>query len=80
MAKCYCKFYLWSILYLQSSNESDPEEEPQSIFLEGALPHESQILVSDSQTTPEGVYSEEANENPDEPAVTISIQRFIYIT
>lgn len=55
---------------LQSSNESDPESEPQSIFLEGALPHESQILVSDSKTTPEGVYNEEINGNADEPAVS----------
>lgn len=54
----------------QSSNESEPETEPQSIFLEGALPHESQILVSDSQTTPEGVYDEETNGNSDEPAVS----------
>lgn len=55
----------------QSSNESEPEPEPQSIFLEGALPHESQILVSDSQTTPEGVYNEEVNGNSDEPAVNL---------
>lgn len=54
----------------QSSNESEPKTEPQSIFLEGALPHESQILVSDSQTTPEGVYDEETNGNSDEPAVS----------
>ncbi|XP_055310486.1 uncharacterized protein LOC129573666 isoform X2 [Sitodiplosis mosellana] len=57
---------------LQSSTESEPESEPQSIFLEGALPHESQILVSDSQTTPEGVYNEEVNGNSDEPAVILS--------
>lgn len=54
--------------------EPEPESEPQSIFLEGALPHESQILVSDSQTTPEGVYNEEVNGNSDEPAV----RQFIY--
>lgn len=56
---------------MQNSTESEPEpeSEPQSIFLEGALPHESQILVSDSQTTPEGVYDEEINGNSDEPAV-----------
>lgn len=58
-------------MYLQSSNESEPETEPQSIFLEGALPHESQILVADSQTTPEGVYNEEVNGNSDEPAVKL---------
>lgn len=58
-------------LYLQSSNESEPETEPQSIFLEGALPHESQILVADSKTTPEGVYNEEINGNSDEPAVRL---------
>lgn len=55
---------------LQSSTESESESEPQSIFLEGALPHESQILVSDSKTTPEGVYNEEVNGNADEPAVS----------
>lgn len=56
---------------VQNSTESEPESEsePQSIFLEGALPHESQILVSDSQTTPEGVYDEEINGSSDEPAV-----------
>ncbi|XP_031620554.1 nucleomorphin isoform X4 [Contarinia nasturtii] len=55
-----------------SSSESEPEPEPQSIYLEGALPHESQILVSDSKTTPEGVYNEDVNGNSDEPAVILS--------
>lgn len=63
---------------MQSSNETEPEEEPQSIFLEGALPHESQILVSDSQTTPEGVYDEESNDNPDEPAVSVDVKQFTF--
>lgn len=54
---------------VQSSNESEPEPEAEKIYLEGALPHESQILVSDSQTTPDGVY-EETNGNFDEPAVS----------
>lgn len=59
---------------MQSSNESEPEPEPQSIFLEGALPHESQILVSDSHTTPEGVYDDDdVNGNADEPAVNYEI-------
>ncbi|XP_031620552.1 chromatin-remodeling ATPase INO80 isoform X2 [Contarinia nasturtii] len=57
---------------LKSSSESEPEPEPQSIYLEGALPHESQILVSDSKTTPEGVYNEDVNGNSDEPAVILS--------
>lgn len=48
---------------------SEPEEPPQSIYLEGALPHESQILVADSETVTEGVYDEELNGNADEPAV-----------
>lgn len=61
-------------MHKQSSSESEPETEPQSIFLEGALPHESQILVSDSQTTPEGVY-EETNGNSDEPAVSSLISK-----
>lgn len=51
----------------QSSSDSEPEPEPQSIYLEGALPHESQILVADSQTMPE---SFEPTENADEPAVS----------
>lgn len=57
-------------MHEQSSNQSEADTEPQSIFLEGALPHESQILVSDSQTTPEGVYDEETNGNSEEPAVS----------
>jgi len=54
---------------MKSSSDSEPEPEPQSIYLEGALPHESQILVADSQTTPESV---EPTENADEPAVILS--------
>lgn len=60
-------FYNFSLKLFQSSSDSEPEQEPQSIYLEGALPHESQILVSDSQTTPESV---EQTENSDEPAVS----------
>lgn len=48
---------------------SEPQDPPQSIYLEGALPHESQILVADSETVTEGVYGEELNGNADEPAV-----------
>lgn len=68
------------LLLLQSSNESETEPETQSIYLEGALPHESQILVSDSQTTPEGVYDEEINGNPEEPAVNIQLIQTLHIT
>lgn len=57
----------FSCLIEQSSSDSEPEPETQSIYLEGALPHESRILVSDSQTTPE---SFEPTENSDEPAVS----------
>ncbi|KAH8415826.1 hypothetical protein KR222_001534 [Zaprionus bogoriensis] len=46
--------------------------EPQSIYLEGALAHDSQILVTDSQTKREEVYDSELNGSPEEPAVILS--------
>ncbi|XP_034476985.1 resistance to inhibitors of cholinesterase protein 3 isoform X9 [Drosophila innubila] len=46
--------------------------EPQSIYLEGALAHDSQILVTDSQTKREEVYDSELNGSSEEPAVILS--------
>ncbi|KAH8372759.1 hypothetical protein KR009_004525 [Drosophila setifemur] len=46
--------------------------EPQSIYLEGALAHESQILVADSQIKREEVYDSELNGSEEEPAVILS--------
>ncbi|XP_020802289.1 resistance to inhibitors of cholinesterase protein 3 isoform X4 [Drosophila serrata] len=46
--------------------------EPQSIYLEGALAHESQILVADSQIKREEVYDAELNGSAEEPAVILS--------
>lgn len=46
--------------------------EPQSIYLEGALAHDSQILVADSQTKREEVYDSELNGSSEEPAVSIA--------
>ncbi|XP_055707959.1 resistance to inhibitors of cholinesterase protein 3 isoform X9 [Phlebotomus papatasi] len=41
------------------SEDAEEKPEPQSIFLEGALPHESQILVADSAVTEENVETED---------------------
>ncbi|SPP74847.1 resistance to inhibitors of cholinesterase protein 3 isoform X7 [Drosophila guanche] len=46
--------------------------EPQSIYLEGALAHDSQILVADAQTKREEVYDAELNGSAEEPAVILS--------
>ncbi|XP_017126486.1 uncharacterized protein LOC108145518 isoform X7 [Drosophila elegans] len=46
--------------------------ESQSIYLEGALAHESQILVADSQTKREEVYDSELNGSAEEPAIILS--------
>ncbi|XP_043066439.1 resistance to inhibitors of cholinesterase protein 3 isoform X8 [Drosophila bipectinata] len=46
--------------------------EPQSIYLEGALAHDSQILVADSQIKREEVYDSELNGSAEEPAVILS--------
>ncbi|XP_017491803.1 PREDICTED: uncharacterized protein LOC108379855 isoform X12 [Rhagoletis zephyria] len=53
-------------------NDEDQMPEPQSIYLEGALAHESQILVTDSETKAEEVYDKELNGSLEEPAVVLS--------
>nr|XP_036223618.1 uncharacterized protein LOC106627225 isoform X6 [Bactrocera oleae]XP_036223619.1 uncharacterized protein LOC106627225 isoform X6 [Bactrocera oleae]XP_036223620.1 uncharacterized protein LOC106627225 isoform X6 [Bactrocera oleae] len=55
-----------------SDNNDTQEPEPQSIYLEGALAHESQILVTDSEIKTEEVYDKELNGSPEEPAVVLS--------
>ncbi|CAD7078391.1 unnamed protein product [Hermetia illucens] len=50
----------------------EESEKAESIFLEGALPRESQILVADSETRTENVVDEHLNGSPDEPAVVLS--------
>lgn len=42
---------------------------PQSIFLEGSLSHESQILVADSETRTEEIIDDDFDGTEDEPAV-----------
>lgn len=56
------------VLSFQSKLEENLPE-PQSIYLEGALAHDSQILVADSQTKREEVYDSELNGSSEEPAV-----------
>ncbi|XP_053967171.1 uncharacterized protein LOC128868744 isoform X4 [Anastrepha ludens] len=53
-------------------DDEDQMPEPQSIYLEGALAHESQILVADSETKTEEVYDTELNGSLEEPAVVLS--------
>ncbi|KAJ6636731.1 hypothetical protein Bhyg_15325 [Pseudolycoriella hygida] len=53
------------------ANNEEPNAEPQSIFLEGSLPHDSQILVADSETKTETVFDNELDECKEEPAVVI---------
>ncbi|XP_037946853.1 uncharacterized protein LOC119678853 isoform X2 [Teleopsis dalmanni] len=55
-----------------SKEDVDIMPEPQSIYLEGSLAHESQILVADSETKTTEVYDEELNGSPEEPAVVLS--------
>ncbi|XP_036223625.2 uncharacterized protein RIC-3 isoform X5 [Bactrocera oleae] len=55
-----------------SDNNDTQEPEPQSIYLEGALAHESQILVTDSEIKTEEVYDKELNGSLEEPAVVLS--------
>lgn len=43
---------------------------PQSIFLEGSLSHESQILVADSETRTEEIIDDDFDGTEDEPAVS----------
>lgn len=55
---------------------------PQSIYLEGTLPHESQILVSDAETTTseeilgndtdDQDHSDDSGGHHDEPAIVLS--------
>ncbi|XP_064543122.1 uncharacterized protein RIC-3 isoform X11 [Drosophila montana] len=62
-------------VFRANSEHSKLEEnlpEPQSIYLEGALAHDSQILVADSQTRREEVYDSELNGSSEEPAVILS--------
>lgn len=61
-------------LHHEHSNDNDDTQdpEPQSIYLEGALAHESQILVTDSEIKAEKVYDKELNGSPEEPAVVLS--------
>ncbi|XP_046810269.1 uncharacterized protein LOC111687629 isoform X6 [Lucilia cuprina] len=50
----------------------DVMPEPQEIYLEGSLAHDSQILVAESETKQEQVYDAELNGSPEEPAVILS--------
>lgn len=50
----------------------DDMPEPQEIYLEGSLAHDSQILVSEAETKQEEVYDAELNGSPEEPAVILS--------
>ncbi|KAH8358220.1 hypothetical protein KR084_008376 [Drosophila pseudotakahashii] len=62
-------------VFRSPSEHSKLEEnlpEPQSIYLEGALAHESQILVTDSQIKREEVYDSELNGSAEEPAIILS--------
>lgn len=63
---------IMSCSLFQSKLEDENLPKPQSIYLEGALAHESQILVADSQTKREEVYDAELNGSAEEPAVRIS--------
>ncbi|XP_067631659.1 resistance to inhibitors of cholinesterase protein 3 isoform X7 [Eurosta solidaginis] len=56
----------------EHSNDEEQMPEPQSIYLEGALSHESKILVADSEVKTEEVYDQELNGSPEEPAVVLS--------
>lgn len=52
------------------NNENANAEPPQSIFLEGSLPHDSQILVADSETKTEKVFDDDLDDSKEEPAVS----------
>ncbi|XP_061396506.1 uncharacterized protein LOC133332144 [Musca vetustissima] len=56
----------------EHSKSEDDKPEPQSIYLEGSLAHDSQILVSDSEIKQEEVYDAELNGSEEEPAVILS--------
>lgn len=75
--QCINRNYL---IRLQAVNNEKPDAEPQSIFLEGSLPHDSQILVADSETKTETVFDDELDDSKEEPAVSkafIAILLFI---
>ena len=56
---------------MQSKHDEDMVlPEPQEIYLEGSLAHDSQILVADAETKQEKVYDAELNGSPEEPAVS----------
>uniref|UniRef100_T1PNC3 Dictyostelium (Slime Mold) REP protein n=1 Tax=Musca domestica TaxID=7370 RepID=T1PNC3_MUSDO len=56
----------------EHSKSEDDKPEPQSIYLEGSLAHDSQILVFDSEIKQEEVYDAELNGSDEEPAVILS--------
>lgn len=60
-------------LRLQSLDKTPPPLVPQSIFLEGSLSHDSQILVADSETHTEQFVDDEYDGTEDEPAVSWTI-------
>lgn len=64
LLNCFTKYSF------QVANDEKPCAEPQSIFLEGSLPHDSQILVADSETKTETVFDDDLDDNKDEPAVS----------
>ncbi|XP_055381742.1 uncharacterized protein LOC129612226 isoform X7 [Condylostylus longicornis] len=55
-----------------SSPTFNGQEEPKSIYLEGALPHESQILVTDAEIKTERASDLDWDEDDNEPAVVLS--------
>ncbi|XP_073813962.1 RIC3 acetylcholine receptor chaperone isoform X4 [Musca autumnalis] len=59
-------------LHHEHSKSEDEKPEPQSIYLEGSLAHDSQILVSDSEIKQEEIYDAELNGSAEEPAVVLS--------
>lgn len=53
-------------------HQLEDEPIPQSIYLQGALPHESQILVSDAETYAEEIVDDDLDGTADDPAVVLS--------
>jgi len=73
IATIYIKFNIKLNFLTQFQSKLEENlPEPQAIYLEGALGHDSQILVADSQIKEE-VYDSELNGSAEEPAVCISI-------
>nr|XP_013118989.1 unnamed protein product [Stomoxys calcitrans] len=56
----------------EHSKLDDDIPEPQSIYLEGTLAHDSQILVADAETKQEEVQDDELDGSCEEPAIVIS--------